>query len=816
VCDLVPLLVEAGWGGLVQAPWSITWTDITPYVDVTSGVTVTRGASDELSETQPGTASMTLDNSDGRFTPGNPSSPYAPFVRRNAPIRVSVAVMPTRTGAAPYPVSMLGDTFDSPVDTARWPVRVGGAGLVNGRLRIPLTPGAGSAGFQSAREWRLPGASVCARLSTAATANGSSAALAHFVLDSVTNGTRIGFQHNPVTGVLRCVLFVGFVDGASVDLPYSPIDHLWLRIRESAGTVYWETSGDGWDWTVRRTLATPGWVSSETLIMSLTTSRTGGTGDFMEWDYLGAQVRPRFWGMVNEFPVQWSGLMSTVAISATDLFKRLNRLPQLMSCLSEEIKALTPLAYYPLTEPAGSTSAGDLSGTTAGPLSITQIGSGGTCDFGAGAGPASAPEALVVLTPASATAGKYLTADMGQRYQDSTVGNWNMMEAWFSTSTAGRVLFALTGSAGTKRIVWSLNGAGALQVETMVDGSTWQTATVSSGNLADGNLHHFAYDEFAGSVYVDGVSKAIGAVQWMESLRSLTVGGYAGARLWSGTIGHIMITATQYTGIGAQMATQYQAGTTAFAGEAAADRITRLAGYAGVGSVTVLGSTHDPVAGQGEGGSGVMARMREVETTESGRLYAERDYYGLAYQSRDLRYNPGPASEVFEIDYADLDTLGVQLADDDQKLCNQVEASRPGGATQKVRADSSVLAFGLYGRQLEILKMTDNSVVDAASWIVSRYANPDPELREVPVEAFTMPSYLDILDAEISSYFTVYNLPAQASTAELRVTVEGYTETIKHNSHVIQFRTSASETDSVWILDDPAYSQLDYTTRLAY
>jgi hypothetical protein len=174
---------------------------------------------------------------------------------------------------------------------------------------------------------------------------------------------------------------------------------------------------------------------------------------------------------------------------------------------------------------------------------------------------------------------------------------------------------------------------------------------------------------------------------------------------------------------------------------------------------------------------------------------------------------------VFVIDYADLDTLGVQLADDDQKLVNQAQGSRPGGATQRVNAPSSVAAFGPYepsGGALNLLKTTDNSVLDALYWLVSRYANPEPELREVPIEAFTMPSYLDILDAEISSYFSVYNLPAQAPTSELRVTVEGYTETIKHNSHVIQFRTSASSTDSVWVLEDPVYGVLDVTTRLAY
>jgi hypothetical protein len=210
-----------------------------------------------------------------------------------------------------------------------------------------------------------------------------------------------------------------------------------------------------------------------------------------------------------------------------------------------------------------------------------------------------------------------------------------------------------------------------------------------------------------------------------------------------------------------------------------------------------------------------MARMREIESTESGRLYAERDWYGIAYQSRDVRYNPSADDETFTIDYADLEP-GVSLADDDQKLVNQVEAMRPNGATQRVTSTSSIDAFGLYPQSLTVLKTNDNSVLDAASWLVSRFADPGVELRSVPIEAATMPNYLDILDADISSYFTVHDLPAQAPAAEMRVTVEGYSETIKHNSHLIEFNTSNSARDSVWILGDPDYSQLDQTTRLAY
>jgi hypothetical protein len=191
----------------------------------------------------------------------------------------------------------------------------------------------------------------------------------------------------------------------------------------------------------------------------------------------------------------------------------------------------------------------------------------------------------------------------------------------------------------------------------------------------------------------------------------------------------------------------------------------------------------------------------------------------LAYQSRDLRYNPDPSSEVFTIAYADLEP-GSSYADDDQKMANSAEGGRPGGAVQKVTAPSSVLAFGEYpaqgGGTISLLKTNDNSVLDALYWTISRYALTQLEIREVPIQAYTLAAYWDILDAEISSYFSVYNLPVQSPVATMRVTVEGYTETIKEKSHLIQFRTSLSLRDSVWVLDDPVYSVLGTTTRLAY
>lgn len=826
--ELVPLLVEVGWGGLVQAPETITWTDITTRVEVEEqGVTITRGASDELSEAQPGTATLLLDNQDGAVTPGNSLSPYSPYVRKLAPIRISVAVMPTLSGSAPYPLAMLGDDFDDGrVDSTLWVTNTGGAGAetAEGRLRITVAPGVDT-NFTSARQWNLAGSKLTAKLAAVPALNGSSNCAASLWVTSTTAGTRIGWRYDATTGVISAQSQSGFADGAAVNLTYSAINHAWLRVRESGGTVTWETSSDGFIWTSRRTLATPAWVTAQTHAVDMPTTRTGGTAGYIEWDLVGAEVRPRFWGVVNSWPVRWKGLSSKVLITCSDMLKRLGTAPALRSMLAEEIlhqdvAGITDVvsAYYPLSEPSGSASAGDISGGGCGSLALTQLGSGGTLEFG-GEGLTETGETAPTFTPSSASVGKYLTADLGTVFEsDSNAYTSQTIECWFKTTTVSRALFGLYETNLDHQIVLALNASGHLTVEFTDTGGTLTVNTGPAVNFADGQWHHVTHTiDLNPRFYIDGSpSTFTPGVPVMSGLRHLHVGGYRGGRLFAGEIAHLAITHSTAAVIDDIAPLHYEAGTTAFAGEDADVRVTRLARYGGVNSVTVWGSTFDPIASQGPAGSNALARLREVEATEAAKVFAERDYYGLALQSRDVRYNPSPSSEVFTIAYADLDTDEVEASDDDQKMVNIVEGSRPGGATQRVTAPASIEAYGEKPQQLAILKTTDNSVLDAVNWLVSRYADPEPELREVPIEAYTMSTYLDILDADIGSYFSVTDLPSQAPASSMRVTVEGYTETIKHHSHKIQFHTSKSVTDSVWVLDDAVYSVLGSTTRLAY
>lgn len=91
----VSVTVEAAFGSSMFDA-SPSWTDISAYFR--SGTT-SRGRASVDQRFETGTASLVLDNRDGRFTADNPSSPYYPNVKIGVPVRVT-ATFETTT----YPV----------------------------------------------------------------------------------------------------------------------------------------------------------------------------------------------------------------------------------------------------------------------------------------------------------------------------------------------------------------------------------------------------------------------------------------------------------------------------------------------------------------------------------------------------------------------------------------------------------------------------------------------------------------------------------------------------------------------------------------
>lgn len=759
------LYVEAAFGYSITAA-SPVWTDITPYVDLVAGISIGRGTQDEMSETQPGTCSLTLDNSDGRFSPGRASGAYYPNVKKNVPLRV-------------------------------WAVTTAKNLVTNPSFEAGLT------------DWSKTASPTIVQDAT------------H--VQSGSQAMRVTWG-SPTNQSVFTDLY-----GLHIGATYTASAYVWIAATAPVMELHIEGMAAGASSTTtgafeRLTYTFTATATRHRLVCQTVGTPTAGTQMWIDavqcedgasattFDSDGAQLHPRFCGMVNEWPVTWEGLLSKVSITCTDLFKWLGIQPELQAMLIEEVLLDRPTVYYPLTEPEDSTSAGDLSGTTSvGSLSIVQAGSGGTLTFAAGAGPADGL-GCPLFAPASISAGKYLSANLGQNFVDANLNFRVRAEAWFATSTTGRVLMALASADNATKLIILLElGTGLLSVEKEQGGNGIQVNVFGTPNLADGLTHHLVYHEFANELYIDGVLYSLSTFNGSD-LRMLTVGGYAGTRLWSGSIAHVALYVRSVTSL--ELTPHYTTGTTEHIGESASARMSRIASYLGL-TVTTQGSIFDGMASQKALGKAPLEHMREVERTESGRLLASRQLAALIFQSRDVRYNPVAAASIA---YADLDTDGVEVADDDQKMINTVVASRPGGATQRVINQTARDTYGPYQQELELFKSTDLAVTDAANWLVSRYADPPPELRSAPVEASTLglTTYRALLTADVSTVIDITSMPDQAPSATETVTIEGYTETITQEQHKFAFHTSRALTDAVWALDSATYSQLGITTKLAY
>lgn len=91
-------LVEIAFTATYATPAaSRVWTDVTQYVELHDGIDIGVGRQDELSTADANDLTLTLDNTDGRFTALRSASPYYPNVKIGRPIRVSAT---TVTGVA--------------------------------------------------------------------------------------------------------------------------------------------------------------------------------------------------------------------------------------------------------------------------------------------------------------------------------------------------------------------------------------------------------------------------------------------------------------------------------------------------------------------------------------------------------------------------------------------------------------------------------------------------------------------------------------------------------------------------------------------
>ncbi|HEX5561803.1 MAG TPA: hypothetical protein VFX52_09180 [Nocardioidaceae bacterium] len=189
------------------------------------------------------------------------------------------------TGIVGKPFHTLQDDFnDNIVDFTKWPdtYNEGGYSEVDGRARVVCDTGYNAYG--SAWAYHLRESSVHVRMWPPAAGGAPAEAWGQVLIKTATAGTDLVVTVMATTGQLIMAVRSLYYDPGEVQIPYDPVAHAWLRVRETGGQLLWDTSPDGKTWTTRRTATSPAWVANTPLQVQLIAHRDGGVVDFVEFD----------------------------------------------------------------------------------------------------------------------------------------------------------------------------------------------------------------------------------------------------------------------------------------------------------------------------------------------------------------------------------------------------------------------------------------------------------------------------------------------------------------------------------------------------
>ena len=516
----------------------------------------------------------------------------------------------------------------------------------------------------------------------------------------------------------------------------------------------------------------------------------------------------RFVGYVDEWPVAWEGGTShaEAQITASSRIARLGFDSELRSTITEEylsIEGALPSHYWPMQEPSEATAAADLMG---GPSLIFR-GWGDTPDFGTAMG-----------LPGDSSATGVFFDDSGSQELRTTLAtplsaafpNVISIEGYVAGATNNHPFLALK-AADPPGDFFAIVAQDDVYTCAYYDG----TNVVQTEAAADGTFpHHLAASlELSAtgtatvSLWIDGVLEDSVAQPGMTSSAPFEYFKMDEDGVFQSTIAHVALNADM-----TRVAERAAAGITGFDTDTAEDRILRYAGYASIDPAEVDSDTGLSLIGPIDtGNAGVLEAMRRVEATENGVLFDARDNT-LTFHGRERRYH---TSSVFTLDAA-LQQVESDLAPklDRSTLANDVTASTSAdGSSARAFDQASIDEYGNARATIEVAGNQDAGY-QAATWRVLNYSQPLPRIDSLGVNLMPLSTTLraSLLNADVSTRFTLAGLPAQAPAASVDFFIEGYVETIGLAEYELAFNVSPVSDElnnSVWILQDATYGVYD-------
>ncbi|TMR11755.1 LamG domain-containing protein [Nonomuraea turkmeniaca] len=775
------------------------WRDVSSDVEWQEGVRISRRRSHELDEIQPGTLSLTLNNPDGRYTAGNVSSPYYPNVKINRPIRIR----------ARWPAGSINMLQEGQAKGSNASLFAGSFGTVV--VDNAIFP----AGQTSSVKWTGFGTGNLFRVGSKSTTSATDQAL--LVEPGRTYSVRCQARRDTNTASVRAR----------------------IRFYDKSGVVLTDTNGS----TVALTTSFQPVSASATAPANSVYARTllectiaaasaivySSAWQFEDGAAPTAWVSPgteyiEYRGFSDKWPHSWTnGVLGKVQLTGTDRMKLLSRQRISRDALVEETQATFPRFYYPMSEFAGATAAGNAASVAQPDLSVIQTGAGGALTFGETDGPLGS--AIVGFAPVDPENGKSL----GTQGLSVLGGQPGLtIAAWFVCASSGQgdgITSIINLSDGTGGGIHHRFGyryaTDEVDFGSMVSG-------VGSGagfglNLRDGLPHHLVFvGEFSGGflqqrIWVDGfqhlnTGTGIPGSVWPSTASWLVVGSQAfdafQRNLFNGYIGQVAgwnraLTLAEITNL-------YEAGSATT--EQAGARINRVLEWAGVTDRAIdAGQSDLDISAYGTSGSSLQD-VREAALSDGGVFFVSRDGTST-FHDRARRQSPGIAPVIgFTADQCGTD---LDFVIDDTLLFNDITVTRRGTST-RVTDDDSIEEYGQYTTSIPTVLASDLDAINRGQYMLGSYAEPAPRAGQVTVEARSNPSlWPSLLGCDIGHRLVITSLPASAPAPSVNLWAEGVQQLITDESWHFTLDTSPNSNSTAILLDDPVFGLLD-SNRLGW
>lgn len=496
--------------------------------------------------------------------------------------------------------------------------------------------------------------------------------------------------------------------------------------------------------------------------------------------------RTRFFGNAVGFTPSWdtSGKYAVVKIEAAGYKRRIKqqRSP-LKSALTRSIPKLASLvAYWPCED--GSRSASFLPGIPGvQPLNINAA-SPNLSAYSGFLGSESIP---------TLTAGESWSASI-PTYSASTSGQVRFL-LFVPTSAAGvldqHVIseISTSGTIARVRLIYRSGGSLELVGHTVTGALVFDSGPIGFGINDQPSLVGFQWTQTGGTItfvmtqlpagiagLTTGFTSSQSVVATLDAVNNITIspdGGVPGV-----SIGQITFQSTTDSIFTLNLPLN------AYLGENVSTRMSRLATEQGELFTTFTANSDIAMGPQST--TDFLSLMEEAALADGGILFdgtvaASGSGGGLMMVPRKVISNNGISLALTASQLSD----ALQVVDDDQGIVNQFTASRPnaGAVTYTDTSSSlSVANIGLYDGSAEVNLQFDTMLPDYASWKVSLGTVDDYRYPSLSLGLHNnyslVPSWQGIVPGNLVTLDGVTSIASQQDTAQIKMLLEGWTETI--------------------------------------